>query len=140
MPDVPADPPVSPGAVPARTGRWARLVDRLTSTQDQVEAAELQVESRFHGATPIATCGHGQQVVVRGTLRSVSLRPRSGVQALEAEMYDGSGRLTLVWLGRRRIRGIEPGRVLVATGRLTHHDDRPMMFNPRYALRPVATE
>ena len=33
------------------------------------------------------------------TLRSVTLRPVDGVSCLEAELYDGSAAVTLIWLG-----------------------------------------
>ncbi len=65
----------------------------------------------------------------------MTLRPRGGVPALEAELFDGSGILTLVWLGRRRIAGIEPGRALQVQGRIGVHDETRLMFNPRYDLR-----
>lgn len=65
------------------------------------------------------------------------LRPLAGVPTLEVELYDGSGTVTLVFLGRRRIRGIEPGRSLVARGRLTTRAGRPTLYNPAYELRPV---
>ena len=74
-------------------------------------------------------------VVVAGTLRQVVLRPLAGVPTLEAELYDGTGTVTLVWLGRRRIRGLDPGRSLVASGRLTQRDGKPTVFNPSYELR-----
>ena len=44
-----------------------------------------------------------------GTLRTVTLRPRGGVPALEAELDDGTGVIIVVWLGRRRIAGIGAG-------------------------------
>jgi hypothetical protein len=65
----------------------------------------------------------------------VTLRPRGGVPALEAELYDGSGLITLVWLGRRRIAGIEPGRAIKVTGRVGVQDRMRVMFNPRYELK-----
>jgi hypothetical protein len=65
----------------------------------------------------------------------VTLRPRGGVPALEAELYDGTDLITLIWLGRRRITGIEPGRTVQVVGRIgTQHGTR-VMFNPRYELR-----
>ena len=48
----------------------------------------------------------------RGTVRSVTLRPRVNVPALVVDLYDGSQALNLVWLGRRTIGGIEPGTYL----------------------------
>ena len=86
---------------------------------------------------PINRCGDRERVTVSGTLRTVTLRPRAGVPALEAELYDGSGTVSLVWLGRRRVPGIEPGRVIVADGRITYHQGGPVIYNPRYELRPV---
>ena len=46
-------------------------------------------------------------------MHTVTLQPRAGVPALEAELYDGSDVLTLIWLGRRRITGIDCGRNMV---------------------------
>jgi hypothetical protein len=57
------------------------------------------------------------------------------VPALEAELYDGSGMLTVIWLGRRRIAGIIPGRVIRIEGRIGVHDQARIMYNPRYELR-----
>jgi hypothetical protein len=71
---------------------------------------------------------------VTGTLRTVTLRPRAGVPALEAELWDGTGTISLIWLGRRRIGGIEPGRRLVAYGRLAVGDGGRVIFNPIYEL------
>ena len=73
-------------------------------------------------------------MTVLGTVRSMTLRPRAGTPALEVELYDGSGRVTLVWLGRREIAGIAPGRQLRATGRITSDGARRVIFNPRYEL------
>jgi hypothetical protein len=65
----------------------------------------------------------------------VTLRPRGGVPALEAELYDGSALITLVWLGRRRIAGIEPGRAIKVVGRVGVQHKVRVMFNPRYELK-----
>lgn len=96
--------------------------------------------SRVAGAKTIESCDCGDIVTVCGPLRSVTIGPMSGLPTLQAEVYDGSGRVTLVWIGRRRIAGIEPGRVLSATGRLGTLDGHRVIFNPRYRLRPVAAD
>jgi hypothetical protein len=59
------------------------------------------------------------------------------VPSLEAELYDGSDVINLVWLGRRRIAGIEPGRIVCAYGLVSFQDGRKVMFNPRYDLRAL---
>lgn len=113
------------------------MLSRLTRSEAELEAADLQEDSRERGASRVCDCQPGKPSTVTGTLRSVTIRPRANVPTLEAELYDGSGRLTLVWLGRRRIGGIEPGRGIVVTGRVTTHEGRPLIYNPRYELLPV---
>jgi hypothetical protein len=44
----------------------------------------------------------------------------------------------LVWLGRSRIPCIEPGRPLVARGRISEHDGVKVIFNPWYELKSVS--
>jgi hypothetical protein len=66
----------------------------------------------------------------------VTLRPRGGVPALEAELYDGTATVYVVWLGRRRIEGIRAGASLVVEGRLGGEASRRTMFNPAYCLMP----
>ncbi|MEK8228828.1 OB-fold nucleic acid binding domain-containing protein [Oerskovia sp. M15] len=69
-------------------------------------------------------------------LRSVILRPREGVPTVEAELYDGSGSLDLVWLGRRRIAGVEPGRRVRVEGLVCEIAGRRTMFNPATSCAP----
>jgi hypothetical protein len=132
------DPPAAASTDPAdpRQGRIKRMLNRFVATPQELEAQELLSDAEQVG-TPISRARDREQLTVCGTLRTVTLRPRAGVPALEAELYDGSGSLAIVWLGRRQIGGIEPGRALVAHGRVSMSQGRPVMFNPRYELRPV---
>ncbi|WP_084652937.1 OB-fold nucleic acid binding domain-containing protein [Nocardioides insulae] len=119
-------------------GRLRRTLGHWADSADQ-EARDLR---RSHdagsrsGVTRVGEAPDREVVTLRGTLRTVTLRPRGGVPALEAELSDGSGAVTLVWLGRRRIAGITPGRSLQATGRIGLHDNVRIMYNPRYELVP----
>ncbi|CAL9562547.1 MULTISPECIES: OB-fold nucleic acid binding domain-containing protein [unclassified Streptomyces] len=131
-------------AVPPRTGksggRFRRMLDRLSSSQGELESEELQEDAEAAGCTRICDCGDRQIVKVTGTLRTVTLRPRAGVPALEAELFDGTAPLDVVWLGRRSIVGIEPGRKLIASGRISMSQGRRVLFNPKYELRPLGQE
>jgi len=111
-------------------------MSRLTADDDELVDRELQGECAGAGATAVTRCTRGEPVCVAGTLRAVTLRPRAGVPTLEAELYDGTGAITLIWLGRRRIGGVECGRSIVARGRLTEHDGRRTIYNAEYELRP----
>lgn len=121
---------------PGGENRLRRALRRLSADRSELEAEDLQEHTESCGATPVVRCGNRQRVTVAGTLRSVTLRPLAGVPALEAELYDGSGTVTLTWLGRRRIGGVEPGRRLVVQGRISFSEGRRAMFNPAYELRP----
>ncbi len=134
LPPQVAEPAAAPGERPR--GRLRRVMHRIAADQREVEAEELKDRAEEFGATAIAHCADREQVSVAGTIRSVTLRPRAGVPALDAELYDGSATVSLVWLGRRTIAGIEPGRTVIAHGRITMTEGHRTIFNPRYELRP----
>jgi RecG-like helicase len=118
-----------------RPGGWlARTLQRLTADDSAIDAQELRAETDRAGCEPVSHCRKGEVVTVTGRLKSVVYTPRETVPTLEAELFDGSGSVTLVWLGRRRIPGIEPGRSLTARGRFANFDGRKVIFNPWYEL------
>jgi RecG-like helicase len=119
------------------SGLLHRLAARLTRSQAELDAGELQADADRLGGTPIADLVDRQTASVCGSVRSVTLRPRVNVPALVAELYDGSQRLNLVWLGRREIKGIEPGTYLTVRGRVTFQRGVPTMFNPAYDIKPA---
>ncbi|MGG8408865.1 OB-fold nucleic acid binding domain-containing protein [Streptomyces sp. 12297] len=121
-------------------GRFRRMIERLSTSQEELHSAELQEDAEAAGCTRICDCHDRQIVKVTGTLRTVTLRPRAGVPALEAELFDGSAALDVVWLGRRSIVGIEPGRKMIASGRIAMSHGRRVLFNPKYELRPLGQE
>jgi hypothetical protein len=111
-----------------------RFLQRLTATEDELEAESLQRESAKSGCMLAGQCRRGQLVAVSGRLRTVVYTPRTNLPTLEADLYDGSDTVTLVWLGRRHIAGIEPGRQVTARGRVAVRDDRKVIYNPYYEL------
>lgn len=111
-----------------------RFLARLTASEEELQAEELQRDAAKCGATPAGQCTRGQVVSVSGRLRTVAYTPRTNLPTLEADLYDGSDVVTLVFLGRRSIAGIEPGRQLTAKGRIAIRDDRKVIYNPYYEL------
>jgi hypothetical protein len=109
---------------------------RAFASQEQLEADEERTESIAYGCTPVSELPDRRRATVHGVIRSVTLRPRQGVPALEAEVYDGTGSLDVVWLGRREISGIEPGRRGSFEGLVCGVDGRRTLYNPRYELLP----
>lgn len=78
---------------------------------------------------------------VHGVISAVALGTRGDAPALEVSLNStdaetGEGdEVTLVWLGRTKISGIEPGREVVATARVCDEAGARVMYNPRYDLR-----
>lgn len=115
----------------------AKLGERLTKSATQLEADELQQDAARMGCTPMSDLVDRQQATVSGTVRAVTLRPRVNVPALVIDLYDGSRTINLVWLGRRTIKGIDPGTYLRASGRVTWCKGVPTIFNPAYEIAPA---
>lgn len=111
--------------------RWLRGESEDATRE---EDAELVQRAAGQGATPIAECAERDRVRVVGTVESLTVAPRAGSPALEAELYDGTDRLVVVWLGRRKVAGVAPGRLLAVSGRIARQHGRTTMFNPEYEL------
>lgn len=120
---------------PAEKSRLRQALSRWASPNDQHDR-DLRRHYALAGVQSIAEAPDRERVLLRGSLRTVTLRPRGGVPALEAELYDGSGAIMLVWLGRRRIAGISPGRAIQVEGRIGTADGHRVLYNPRYELIP----
>jgi hypothetical protein len=117
---------------------------RLLASREALHAAELRKEVSDMPCepggepVPIADSKHRERVDVAGTLRAVTLRPQGGTPTMEAELWDGTGRVLLVWLGRRDIPGIQPGRKIIVHGRLTSVKGERAIYNPAYELQPAS--
>lgn len=117
------------------SGYWRRLMSKLSGDTDEPETDDLSRGAEQVAATPARDCACGVEATVRGRLRSVEVCPQDDDATVQAELYDGTEGVTLVWLGRRRIAGIEPGRTISATGRMAIRDGRKVMYNPYYELQ-----
>jgi hypothetical protein len=120
----------------ARESGLKGMLRRFTASEEELDAEELRAESVASGCTPCGDAKRGDFVSVTGRLRTVVYTPRTNLPTLEADLYDGSDVVTLVFLGRRHISGIEPGRTLTARGRVAIRDDRKVIYNPYYELDP----
>jgi hypothetical protein len=79
------------------------------------------------------------RVRVSGPVRRVRASGPAGLPMLRAELGRGADRVTVIWLGRNHITGIEPGRMLAVEGTLSQQGGRRIMYNPRYDLDTDAT-
>jgi hypothetical protein len=85
-------------------------------------------------AIPIGKAQVQDRVVVTGVVTSATPMALSGFPACRYTLADESGEIDLMFLGRVRVAGLEPGRHLSAEGRVTQRDGRTVIWNPRYLL------
>ena len=83
-----------------------------------------------------ATCRLGSRPAWRGASRPIRVQPRAGVSSLECTIADGTGQLLLVFQGRRRVAGIEPGAHVVVEGMVAARGRNLVMVNPLYWIIP----
>ncbi len=117
-----------------RSTRFRQLLQRWLSSDQSHEAQILLRAADRDGGTPVGLLPDRQLACICGTVRTLTLRPRSSVPALVAQLYDGSGLLTIIWLGRRQIPGIEVGRRIRVRGRVAQQATGPVLYNPAYEL------
>jgi hypothetical protein len=78
--------------------------------------------------------GPRPQVRITGSLSRVRAGAPGAPPMLRAELGGGQEAVTVIWLGRTRIAGIEPGRAVTVQGTLARRRGRPVIYNPRYQL------
>jgi hypothetical protein len=138
------DQPGPGGAAPidaeGRSGMDAGAADRGAGRKESqrkanaVFQADKELARRAGTTTPIANVSNRQRVKVAGRVKSVRVQPRAGTSNLECVLNDGTGGLLLVFQGRPKIAGIEPGARLVAEGMVGLWGRRPAMLNPAFEL------
>jgi amino acid transporter len=99
-----------------------------------VSEADDALARRAGDTVPISEVRARHRVKVAGRVKSVRVQPRAGTSNLECVLSDGTGGLLLVFQGRPKIAGIEPGARLVAEGMVGAWGRRPAMLNPSFEL------
>ena len=108
-----------------------RLTRRRTENPDHDDA-----DAASTGAQRAIDCQRGQEVTMVGTLRSVEANAKGCAGGVKAEFFDGTDTVSLVWLGQRKIPGIESGRTLRVHGRLGKLENgAKAIYNPHYEIQ-----
>ena len=84
--------------------------------------------------TPIGDVRWRTHARIKGKIRSMRVQPWADVASLECVVVDQSGGVLLVFLGRRKVAGIELGRALVAEGMVGQSRGYLAILNPDIEL------
>jgi hypothetical protein len=112
--------------------RGARQAGAKTAAERVAGFQDFSTAGFAAGAVAISSVRPRQRARVSGRIKSVRVQPRAGVSSLECTIADGTGQLMLLFQGRRRVPGIEPGARLVVEGMVGDRGRSAAMVNPLY--------
>lgn len=116
--------------------RAAKAEEARLQAETTAAFAELG-EAALEGVIPIGTVEWRARVKVAGRIKALRIQPWSEkIQSLELTLVDGTGGLTVVFLGRRQIGGIRLGARVVVEGTVAETRNQLALLNPAYQLLP----
>jgi len=120
-----------PSFIPAATTQKPPMM------KQQVKPTSVNVEPVSHYAenvTPIGEIVWRKRAQVKGSVTSIRMAPRGSAPVLEVEIWDETGGVSLQFLGRREIAGLEVGSQLRAEGMVGEEEGSMVILNPSYEL------
>jgi amino acid transporter len=84
--------------------------------------------------TPIGDIEWRKRAQVQGRVTSIKTAPRGSAPALQVEIWDETGGVSLQFLGRREIAGLEVGSQMRAEGMVGEDEGSMVILNPSYEL------
>ena len=113
-------------------GVLRRLLDRLNESDETRLAEETRAwADTVEGSVRIAGAPMRQPVRIAGVIRRMTVLPMEGKEALQALVSDGTGEVTIVFMGRRGIGGLTLGKRVVVEGVLGEQRGDVRIVNPR---------
>ncbi len=113
-------------------GRTAHVPDPDPSGAANLDLDGLNVA--VLDRTRIIDASWRRHVKLVGRVRSVRVAPQHDAPTLELILVDDTGAISVVFLGRRSIAGVEVGSKMVVEGTVGTHKSRLAVLNPTYRL------
>jgi hypothetical protein len=113
---------------------FKKMVERLTKPVEDLDREQLTAFCDARQFSAMDDIAARTRIKVGGEVRSVRIVPRAGAPALEVTVTDGRGSVVAVFLGRRKIAGLSPGRKVAFEGVAARDGKRYLVFNPIYEL------
>ncbi|CAB4899462.1 unannotated protein [freshwater metagenome] len=95
---------------------------------------EIAISHYDENIQPIAKAVWRKRAHVRGNVTSIRTAPSGGAPRIEVEIWDSTGGITLQFLGRREIKGLEVGSTICAEGMVGEAEGALTILNPSYEL------
>jgi hypothetical protein len=83
---------------------------------------------------PISNATWRRRAHVRGHVTAIRTAPSGGAPRVEVEIWDTTGGITLHFLGRREIAGLDVGSTICAEGMVGETEGSLTILNPSYEI------
>ena len=124
--------PTNTPHLPAKKTPAAQIPDRAKSTWK----VDLKEVSHYQESLlPIGNISWRKRANVLGRVTAIRPASMSTAPTLEVEIWDETGGVTLQFLGRREIAGLEVGSLLQAEGMVGEQEGSLTILNPSYEIR-----
>jgi hypothetical protein len=114
---------------------------KVTAAPAPVTSAAVRADMPFtpvshyaENITPIGKIQWRKRAHVQGRVTALSTAPRGSAPTLQVEVWDETGGVTLNFLGRREIAGLEVGMEIRAEGMVGEVEGTLVILNPSYEL------
>jgi RecG-like helicase len=119
------------------SGPFRRLFGHLSQSDEERLSLEIRDwASEIPDTVRIADAPARQPIHAAGVVKRITVYPAEGSEAVEAVISDGTGEISVVWMGRRSIPGLRLGTRVVVEGVLAEGRGRRKMVNPKFEFRP----
>jgi RecG-like helicase len=121
-------------------GVFDRFFGRLAESDESRLAEETRSWAcTVPGAVPIAESPERRPVRVAGEVRRITVLPMEGNESVQTVLSDGTGEMTVVFMGRRALPGLNLGtRVIVEGVAGRQRDGTLRMVNPKFEFSTPA--
>jgi amino acid transporter len=113
---------------------------RSVSPQEKIKPTQVApqvfapITHHAEDVTPIGKIEWRKRSKVHGRVTSIATAPRGSAPMLQVEVWDETGGITLNFLGRREIAGLEVGMEMRAEGMVGEEEGQLTILNPSYEL------
>jgi RecG-like helicase len=105
----------------------------MAESDEQRLNDEIQAwASKIPGTVRIADAPSRERVKLAGVVKRITVHPEHGLEALEALLVDGTGGISVVWMGRRTIPGLTLGTRVVVEGVVGDQRQGRRIVNPSF--------
>ncbi len=100
------------------------------------DLADLQVRES-EPASRVCEVTERKKASLYGVLRSATFPAPTGPGSFSATLFDGTGSIDVVWLGRKSVPGIKAGIRLAVQGMVVSRSNGLCIINPTFQIEPV---